>query len=222
MTVVARRGFDATVEEIARESGVSPRTIFRHYSTQGSLILATVQDMFEACGRRPIEGLPRLEENLDGWLEVLARTIHARNDEIIGQAFWDLHAARAGGSQTLAEVAVLRREARRLGVIHLARISWKALGGTGPPPDEVVCAFALNFSPFATHALMIDFDKTVEEIGRFTADTLKVILRQAVAAQGQKGSDSSPSGDGRGPGTMSTDGGDGPGRRAMPPGAPPP
>ena len=54
MVVVARRGFDATVEEIARESGVSPRTIFRHYATQGSLILATVKDMFEACGRRPI------------------------------------------------------------------------------------------------------------------------------------------------------------------------
>ena len=30
MQVVARRGFDATVEEIARVSGVSPRTIFRH------------------------------------------------------------------------------------------------------------------------------------------------------------------------------------------------
>src|SRR5580698_7687068 len=98
MVVVARRGFDATVEEIARESGVSPRTIFRHYATQGSLILATVKDMFEACGRRPIAGLPVLEEDLDGWLDVLALTVHTRNAEILGQAFWDLHAADSGES----------------------------------------------------------------------------------------------------------------------------
>ena len=32
MEVVARRGFDATVEEIAEVSGVSARTIFRHYA----------------------------------------------------------------------------------------------------------------------------------------------------------------------------------------------
>ena len=52
MQVVAQRGFDATIEEIARVSGVSPRTIFRHYTSQSNLIISTVKDMFEACGRR--------------------------------------------------------------------------------------------------------------------------------------------------------------------------
>jgi AcrR family transcriptional regulator len=192
MTVVARRGFDATVEEIARESGVSPRTIFRHYATQGSLILATVKDMFEACGRRPIAGLPVLEEDLDGWLEVLAVTIHSRNAEILGQAFWDLHAAKSGESRPLSEVAALRRDSRRRGVAHLAVIVWSAIGGTGEPPDHLVSAFALHFSAFATQALMVDFDKTPEEIGRLTADTLRLILRRALDEQSP--SDPAPTG----------------------------
>jgi AcrR family transcriptional regulator len=218
MTVVARRGFDATVEEIARESGVSSRTIFRHYTTQGSLILATVKDMFEACGRRPIAGLPVLEEDLDGWLEVLSATIHTRNAEILGRAFWDLHAAHSGGSYPLAEVAALRRLARRRGVNHLAVIVWSAAGGTGEPPDDVVCAFALHFSAFATQSLMVDFDKTPGEIGRLSADSLKLTLRRAVDQQ--RGSDPTFISGRRSPSTMIFAADDTAGPDAIPPGGP--
>ena len=212
MIVVARRGFDATVEEIARESGVSPRTIFRHYATQGSLILATVKDMFEACGRRPIDGLPVLEEDLDGWLEVLAVTVHTRNAEILGQAFWDLHAAHSGDSLPLAEVAALRRRARRRGVSHLAIIVWSAVGGMGEPPDDVVSAFA-------TQALMVDFDKTPEEIGRLSAESLKLILRHSIDEQ--RPSDPTPIGGPGSPGMLAFQADDMAASRAMPPGGQP-
>ena len=180
MAVVARRGFEATVDEIARESGVSPRTIFRHYATHAHLILATVTDMFEACGRRPIEGLPVLEEDLDGWLEVLAVTVHTRNAEILGRAFWDLHAPNLAESETLAALVSIRREARRRGVGHLAAITWEAAGGAGEVPDELVSSFALHLSAFATQALMIDFDKTPAQIGVMTADILNALLCRAV------------------------------------------
>jgi AcrR family transcriptional regulator len=183
MEVVARRGFDATVEEIARVSGVSPRTIFRHYATQGSLIVATVKDMFEACGHRPIEGLPSPADDLDGWLDGLAVTIHIRNAEIIGEAFWDLHAPHLEESETLAEVAVLRRDARLSGVRHLAALAWQTAGGMGNPPEGLTSAFALNFSAFATQALMIDFDQTPTQIGELTADIVKMVLWRAVHAQ---------------------------------------
>ncbi len=184
MEVVARHGFDATVEEIAQVSGVSPRTIFRHYATQSSLIVATVKDMFEACGHRPIEGLPLPSDDLDGWLDVLAVTIHIRNAEIIGEAFWDLHAPHLEESDTLAEVAVLRCDARRSGVRHLTALAWQTAGGVGEPPEELTSAFALNFSAFATQALMIDFDQTPAQIGALTADIVKMMLRRAVDAQG--------------------------------------
>ena len=183
MEVVARRGFDATVEEIARVSGVSARTIFRHYSTHDRLIASTVMDMFEACGQRPAEGLPRSTEDLDGWLEGLASTIHTRNAEIIGDAFWDIHTSNRHGSETLDELAEFRRESRIRGVNFLATRAWRAAHGVGEPPREVVLAFALNFSAFATQALTVDFELTPHQIGVLTGNILKTLVRRAVDEQ---------------------------------------
>ncbi len=183
MEVVAQRGFDATVEEIARVSGVSPRTIFRHYATQDSLIVATVKDMIAAVGQRPIEGLPSDKDDLDGWLDGLALTIHTRTAEIVGVAFWDIHDPSLEASETLAEVAALRREFRLKGVRHLVKRAWVGAGGVGAPPQELELAFALNFSAFTTQALMIDFDLSPAQIGALTSNILKVLLRRAVQAQ---------------------------------------
>ncbi len=183
MTVVARRGFAATVDEIAKVSGVSPRTIFRHYSNHDLLIASTVKDMYEACGRRPIDGLVRPTEDLDGWIDGLATTIHTRNAEIVGDAFWDIHAPRHNASEALAELDTFRREYRTRGVRHLVGVAWQTAGGSGDPPEDLVMAFALNFSAFTTQALMVDFDQTPVQIGMLTASLLKVLLRRAVDAQ---------------------------------------
>ncbi len=194
MEVVARRGFDATVEEIAQVSGVSPRTIFRHYLSHDRLIAATVKDMFEACGRLPIEGLPRLVDDLDGWIGALPQdvddldgwlqsvcvTIHTRSARIFGRAFWDIHAPTAKASEALTEIASLRRQYRLQGVGYLAALAWKTAGGTGEPPREVVLAFALNLSAFTTQALMIDFDKTPAEVGVLTAEILRAFMHRAI------------------------------------------
>jgi len=183
MEVVARQGFDATVAEIAEASGVSPRTIFRHYANHDQLILATVKDMCEACGRKPIEGLPSPTDDLDGWIEGVALTIHTRNAEIFGEAFWDIHAPSRNASGVLAEVDALRHESRTRGVQFLASLAWRKAGGTGEPPQDLVLAFALNFSAFTTQALMIDFDQSPAQIGALTAEIVKVLLRSAVQAQ---------------------------------------
>ncbi len=182
MAVVARRGFDATVAEIADISGVSARTIFRRYASHDQLIASTVKDMFEECGRGPVEGIPRSSEDLDGWLEGIAGTIHTRNAEIIGDAFWDIHAPRYHASDIILELDAYRREYRTRGVRYLTARAWRAAGASGDPPDELVLAFALNFSVFATQALMIDFEQTPAEIGRLTADLLRSLLTRAVAA----------------------------------------
>ncbi len=183
MEVVARQGFDATVDEIAQVSGVSPRTIFRHYASHDHLILATVKDMCEACGRKPIEGLPSPTDDLDGWIEGVALTIHTRNAEIFGEAFWDIHAPRRNATTVLSEVDALRHESRTRGIQFLASLAWRKAGGTGEPPQDLVLAFALNFSAFTTQALMIDFDQSPAQIGALTAEIVKVLLRSAVQAQ---------------------------------------
>ena len=189
MEVVARRGFAATVDEIAQMSGVSPRTVFRHYQSHDQLIVATVKDMYEAAGRRPIEGLSRPADDLDGWIEGLAFTIHTRNAEILGDAFWDIHAPRHNASDVLTEVDILRRQYRLRGVGHLVRLAWHTAGGTGEPPEELELAFALNFSAFTTQALMVDFDQTPAQIGVLTAEILKVLLARAIDDQRSAGGD---------------------------------
>jgi AcrR family transcriptional regulator len=183
MEVVALRGFEATVEEIGQVSGVSPRTIFRHYASHDRLIVNTVKDMYEACGRRPIEGLPPPTDDLEGWIDGLAHTIHTRNAEILGNAFWDIHASRHRSSEVLDEVDSLRRDYRVRGVNYLVNLAWATAGGQGEPPKDLVSAFALNFSAFTTHALMVDFDQSPAQIGALTADILKVLLRRAVLSQ---------------------------------------
>jgi AcrR family transcriptional regulator len=191
MEVVARRGFDATVEEIAQRSGVSPRTIFRHYESHDQLIAATVKDMFEACG------LPRLPEDLHGWAERLSQeiddldvwidelslTFHTRSASIFGAAFWDIHAPRPYASEALSEVDALRRDYRLRGMSDLVQLIWQAAEGTGKPPEDVSMAFALNLSVFTTQALTVDFDQTPAQIGALTAHILKMVLRRAVEDQ---------------------------------------
>jgi AcrR family transcriptional regulator len=189
MEVVARRGFDATVDEIARVSGVSPRTVFRHYSNHDLLIVTAVKDMCEACGRRGGEDLPTSDDDFEGWMEGLAEIVHTRSIEILGEAFWDIHAPRRHCSDVLSELDDYRRDYRIRGVRYLTRVAWTAAGGTGEPPEDLVLAFALNFSVFATQALTVDFDQTPVQIGILTADILKMLVRRAVDAQHAAGAD---------------------------------
>ena len=183
MKVVARRGFDATIEEIADWCGISPRTVFRHYASHDALMVATVKAMFEATGKRPIPDLPTPEEDLDGWLTGLAKAIHTRNATILGKAFWDIHAPTSKGSLLLHEVIALRGMYRRQGVEYLVALAWSTAGGTGPPPEVLRLAFALEFSAFTTQALMIDFGCTPTRIGELTGEILRRLLNRAVREQ---------------------------------------
>jgi len=177
--VVALRGFNATVDEIAQLSGVSARTVFRHYATHDRLIAATVKDMYFGW----IEDLPLPGNDLDGWIEDLAVTVHTGTAYVVGAAFWDIHAPRANASEVLSEMDAQRRDFRVRGMQTLVKVVWRMAGGTGEPPEDLVLAFALNLSAFATQALMVDFDQTPAQIGALTADILKMLLWRAIEAQ---------------------------------------
>ena len=191
MEVVAQRGFDARVEEIAQRSGVSPRTIFRHYRTQDQLIAATVKDMLEASGLPDpkmdfdtwVQGVPLPEGDLDGLIEFVAVTVHTRSAHVVGEAFWDIHAPRTDESAVLSEVGAIRREFRLRAIDYLVRLVWQRAGGEGEPPKDLVLAFGLNLSAFTTRALMIDFDQTPAQVGALTANILKRLLWRAIEAQ---------------------------------------
>jgi AcrR family transcriptional regulator len=196
MTAVAQYGFDTTVEQIAALSGVSPRTIFRHYRSHDRLIAETVRDMFEECGRYPdvgsprevedlaawIESLPQQVTDVDVWLEALAVTIHTRMAEVFGTAFWDIYAPPRPGSEILAEVAELCRAYRLRGMQYMAALAWRSAGGAGEPPEDLTLAFALHLSAHTTQALMSDFGCSPTRVGLLCARILQGLLHQAVAA----------------------------------------
>jgi len=196
MAMVAQHGFDTTVDQIAEYSGVSPRTIFRHYGSHDRLIAETVRDMFEECGRYPdvgsprdaddvaawIERLPQRVVEVDGWLEVLAVTIHTRMAEVFGSAFWDIYAPPRPGSEALAEVAELCRAYRLRGMRYMAALAWRSAGGVGEPPEDLTLAFALHLSAHTTQALMADFGCSPTQVGLLCGRLLQGILHQAVAA----------------------------------------
>jgi len=182
MRVVARRGFEATVGEIAALSEVSPRTIFRHYKSQSALIAFTLQDMFEA-GNRPIDGLPRPSDDLDGWLEGLTLALHTRGVEIFGVVIWDLLHAPGAVPAAISEIIGAQVEFRREAIRHFTTIAWQAAGGKGQAPDSLASAFTVQLSPFTTQTLMVERDQTPAQVAALSADVLKMLLQRAVEAQ---------------------------------------
>ncbi len=185
MQVVARRGFEATVLEIAELSGVSPRTIFRRYKSQSALIAATLQDMFEA-GNRPIDGLPQPSDDLDGWLGVLTLTLHTRGVQIFGVVIWDLlQGPGAALPAAISEIIEAQVVFRRHAVQHFTEVAWQAAGGKGQAPDSLASEFTVQLSPFTTRTLMLERDQTPAQIAALSADVLKTLLERAVDERNQ-------------------------------------
>ncbi len=181
---MAQRGFSATVDEIAAVAGVSPRTIYRYFETRDHLIAAGVRQILKAAGNA-IPDLPSVHDDLDGWIDRIALTAHARNTTIIGATFWDLVKPLSSASDEIEEVRALRRPTRMQWITGLSAIAWMASGGKGQPPSSVVTTFALALSAFTTHALAADFDYGPEEAARFSAEMIKDRLAVAVKVQGE-------------------------------------
>ena len=142
--MIARRGFDATIEEIAEASGVSPRTVFRHFPSHDLLIAEGVKEMFSELAR-PIEGLP------DGPKISTAGSTGCRwrshgLDRILGRAFWDIRAPEPHNPDTMAQTLESQRLRLRW-ITSTAAEAWRA-GGTGEPAS---CRRAVRALPVGLH-----------------------------------------------------------------------
>jgi len=67
LTAVAAWGLDATIDQVADAAGVSRRTVFRHFTNHGELILATLNEI-EQILKRKWPAPPAPEADLEGWL----------------------------------------------------------------------------------------------------------------------------------------------------------
>lgn len=150
--LVLSAGLNATMDQIAEESGVSRRTLFRHFATRERLLAAA----FDAGMAGYRDGLPVYDGDLEGWLRQSCQAAHRMNSTI-GPGFFEL-ASRTDLAPDLVDVENRRRHEFRAAAAQIASTLWTALGADGPVPHVLDNAVAAHLSPFFTAATTIDAD----------------------------------------------------------------
>lgn len=183
MAAIAAHGLDVTVDQVAEAAGVSRRTVFRQFATQGELVATAVTKIIDTLVRRYPEP-PAPGTDVRAWLRTTAVTVHQVVRELVGRAFWDVHIDRPDRSSevtaALGDVASLRSALDST----LAVGAWRELGGTGEPPPWVVEAFSLQLSTFATNVLAAH---SAEGAGEICAQILWAVLTDALALAHSEG-----------------------------------
>jgi len=154
--LVLANGLDVTMDQLAEVSGVSRRTLFRHFDTREKLVAAA----FEAGMAGYRDQLPRFDGDVDRWLRDTCSAVHRQNSTI-GPGFFEL-ASRNDLPRDLAAAERRRRIEFRSVADDVARTLWSATGGMGSMPDELVDTVTLHLSPFFTAASAIDAGQTWE------------------------------------------------------------
>jgi len=176
-TELAARGLSVRVEDVAVAAGVGRRTVFRYFPTREALLAAALEDSMRSYGEhvpRPLAG-----QSLEDWLAAAVVAVHRMNAQH-GRVYFEL-ASGAALDGELAEIARVRRIARRRLVERFTATAWGLAGGSGAPPRWVHDTVAVLLSAFATEALGPDFGRTADQIGASLTPALMHALRGAVA-----------------------------------------
>jgi AcrR family transcriptional regulator len=179
MVAVAAYGLDVTMEQVAEASGVSRRTVTRHFATHGELIAATIDEGLTFIGTN-IPDAPPLGTDAQTWLTDAVVNLHEVTRRLLGRAFWDIHIDRPNTptevTEALAKVVVRRYQFAG----DFADSAWRAVGASGETPQWVKDAFTFHVSGFATFALA---KYSPKETGQLSAKILWVVLTTAVDAE---------------------------------------
>src|ERR1700722_389244 len=136
---LAKHGFRVTVDDIAREAGVSRRTIFRHFATRDDLLavaLTQQSDTFRST-------LPQLgKQGWPAWLAELCQAVHQANDTL-HRTLHELVTRHALSPRllTFADDIDTYRRGRNSDV---ADMLWQAIGQVGGGPTHQRAAVAAD------------------------------------------------------------------------------
>ncbi|HXY43922.1 MAG TPA: TetR/AcrR family transcriptional regulator [Acidimicrobiales bacterium] len=180
VSVLAEKGFDATIDDVAAAARVSRRTVFRHFATQGELHVAAVNDVMEVIGGE-LRALPPPHADVEAWLTECSVRLHGLIRRVVGRAFWDVHIQRPGTAPVVHAALDGWIEMRDRYTREFATTAWQAVGGRKAAPQWVVDAFVLQLSAFATNALVA---YSPQEAGEVSARILWAVLSSALDAQG--------------------------------------
>ncbi len=172
--LVGERGLDVTMEQIAAASGVSRRTLFRHFETRERLIAAAVASGVQRYGER----LPAFDGgDWHAWLQDTCEAVHRMNASY-GPGYWQL-TTRADLPSELAAAERQRRAARRAGMSRIADTAWRAAGRRGRAPKEITATVLAHLSAHFTAAVLDDAGAN----WRLAADLAYDAIATAVDAQ---------------------------------------
>ena len=176
--VLAERGLDTTVEDVADAAGMSRRTVFRHFATRDALLAEAVREGIRSYGEHLVPAHDG--EDLDRWLVDAMVTVHRLNARH-GRIYWELAGLGRALEGEIAVVAAERRAGRRALVRSFTDAVWRSAGGDGRPPAWLADVCAVQLSAFTTRALTGDFGRGPDEIGRVCARAVAAAARAAVA-----------------------------------------
>jgi AcrR family transcriptional regulator len=149
--LVGARGLDVTMDEIAEASGVSRRTLFRHFETRERLIAASFASGMQRYGER----LPVYEGgDWRTWLRATCDAAHRMNASY-GPGYWQL-TTRTDLPDELARVERRRRAARRAAMTRIADTLWRAAGRPSATPKPLVVTVGSHLSAHFTAAVVTD------------------------------------------------------------------
>lgn len=178
--LIAQSGLDVSMDQIAAESGVGRRSLFRHFKSRDALVGEALDSAFRWYETQ-LDTAIAVSGPLDEWLHAVLRRTHQTHLDA-GRGLWQLASAFDDELPPEFNAANKRRRAMRRRVTQgLADRAWTAAGGTGPTPDTLVEAMAIVVSSFATHSMIIDRKRSIESFVRASVAVLLAVIRTALA-----------------------------------------
>ena len=175
--LLAERGAEVTLDDVATRAEVGRRTIFRYFATKDDLVAEAIA----ASLRTLVDAIPHREgRQVDEWLYDVARTVHAQNIRI-APAFLEGARRRRDIPGVAAFMDRPGRRRRYQRMETLAQEAWDASGGAGTVSSAIAESFTLHLSVFASEALQLHCRLDADHMAQLTVETLLALIHQHMA-----------------------------------------
>ena len=173
--LLAAHGLSLTMDQIAGGSGISRRSLFRHFDSRDALVRAALEAALDEY-EEALTSASSVDGELDEWLVNVLSYTH-RSHLSAGLAIWQLSSTADDNLPPyLVETTRRRRSMRRRLTDKLAAQAWELAGGTGEPPDIVTEVMAMTVSSCTTHSLVRDLEQPTDEAARLNAAIIRTVV----------------------------------------------
>ena len=174
--VIGRGGTEFSIPAVAREAGVSIRTVYRNFPTKRDLLSALARDLDERIGYSLPPGLPdlaALTANVRAYFHALA----GMDDTI--RAVWASQIAREA-RDSVGVPAKLAAIAEALDPIVVGRLS-------GSDRAHLYNVIATLFSQYTLQRMKDDLGLTTDEAAESIVWAIQALVREATGSEASRG-----------------------------------